>query len=186
MWHCTNISTALKFFRKRPPLAWRKFGRVATIPGCAVYNSVMSAAESLLYGRRIANTQIHPQPLFVIGHWRGGTTLLRAALPADSPLCRDGVAPAWTALELLAQGMAAQGGVVGAGVERQAPLVWARRVQLRHPCLPPGEPPWPWFDRTLLERKPLLQPNDPALSDLIPMQQSRARKGAIRGPSRGL
>lgn len=77
----------------------------------------------------------------VLAH-AGGTTLLRAALPVDSPFCRDGVAPAWIALELLAQGMAAQGGVVGAGVGRQALLVGARRVELRTRGFAAGEPLW--------------------------------------------
>jgi omega-hydroxy-beta-dihydromenaquinone-9 sulfotransferase len=83
MWHCTTTSVALKFFKKRPPLKWRKAGRIATIPGFAVYNSVMAATENLIYGRQIERTQIHPQPLFVIGHWRSGTTLLHNLVCAD-------------------------------------------------------------------------------------------------------
>lgn len=83
MWHCTTASVAFNYFRKRPPLSWRKFGRIATIPGCALYNSAMAAAEKLVYGRRIASTQIHPQPLFIIGHWRSGTTLLHNLVCAD-------------------------------------------------------------------------------------------------------
>lgn len=76
MWHCTTMSVALKFFKKRPPLTWRKAIRIATIPGFALYNSAMAATEKLIYGRRIEQTEVHPQPLFVIGHWRSGTTLL--------------------------------------------------------------------------------------------------------------
>lgn len=83
MWHCTNVSTAIRFFRKRPPLSWRKLNRIATVPGFALYNSMMSAVEKLVYGSRIASTQIHPQPLFVIGHWRSGTTLLHNLVCAD-------------------------------------------------------------------------------------------------------
>lgn len=83
MWHCTTVPVAWKFFRKRPPLAWRKLIRTLTIPGCAVYNSAMAAAEKLIYSRKIAETEIHPQPLFVIGHWRSGTTLLHNLVCAD-------------------------------------------------------------------------------------------------------
>ena len=76
MWHCTTASVALKFFRKRPPLHWSKLARTLTIPGFSLYNSAMAAAEKLIYGRKIAATEIDPEPLFVIGHWRSGTTLL--------------------------------------------------------------------------------------------------------------
>ena len=76
MWHCTTASVALKFFRKRPPLHWKKLARTLTIPGFSLYNSAMAAAERFVYGRRIAETEINPEPLFVIGHWRSGTTLL--------------------------------------------------------------------------------------------------------------
>lgn len=76
MWHCTTASVALRFFRKRPPLTWRKLGRTLTIPGFSLFNSAMAGVERLFYSRQIAETEIHPQPLFVIGHWRSGTTLL--------------------------------------------------------------------------------------------------------------
>ena len=86
MWHCTTASVALKFFRKRPPLTWSKFGRITTIPGCALYNSVMAATEKMIYGRRIKQTQINPQPLFLIGHWRSGTTFLHNLVCQDQGL----------------------------------------------------------------------------------------------------
>jgi len=41
------------------------------------------AAEKLFYGRKIRNTQIDQPPVFVIGHWRSGTTLLHNALSKD-------------------------------------------------------------------------------------------------------
>src|SRR5205807_8390888 len=36
-----------------------------------------------LYGRRVARTPIHEAPLFIIGHWRTGTTLLHEMLILD-------------------------------------------------------------------------------------------------------
>src|SRR4029453_3325528 len=36
-----------------------------------------------LYGRRIAGTKIESPPLFVLGHWRTGTTLLHELLILD-------------------------------------------------------------------------------------------------------
>lgn len=77
----------------------------------------------------------------VLAH-EGPSTLCRAAVPEGSPFCSDGVAPGWLALELLAQGMAAQGGLVGAGASLRGMLVGARRIELRTPGFAAGEPLW--------------------------------------------
>lgn len=48
--------------------------------------SPLRLCERLLYGRRIQNTPIHPSPIFIIGHWRGGTTHLHNLLCQDESL----------------------------------------------------------------------------------------------------
>ncbi len=44
------------------------------------------AIEKLAYGRRVRETALAHPPLFVIGHWRSGTTLLHSALSKDERL----------------------------------------------------------------------------------------------------
>ena len=39
--------------------------------------------QSVAYGRRIERTEIHPQPVFLIGFWRSGTTLLHNLFACD-------------------------------------------------------------------------------------------------------
>ena len=39
--------------------------------------------QSVAYGRRVARTQIHPEPLFLLGFWRSGTTLLHNLISMD-------------------------------------------------------------------------------------------------------
>jgi hypothetical protein len=39
--------------------------------------------ERFRVGKKIENTQIHESPVFIIGHWRGGTTLLHNLLSKD-------------------------------------------------------------------------------------------------------
>ena len=39
--------------------------------------------QELLYGRKIRQTEIKDQPLFIIGHWRSGTTLLHELMILD-------------------------------------------------------------------------------------------------------
>lgn len=45
-------------------------------------NSVAARLEARLYGKAIAATAIQP-PLFILGHWRSGTTLLHNLLASD-------------------------------------------------------------------------------------------------------
>lgn len=47
------------------------------------YNSAVGGLEWLLFGRAIERTQIHDAPLFILGHWRSGTTLLHELLIQD-------------------------------------------------------------------------------------------------------
>jgi len=54
--------------------------RAAFIGGMSLGTSVMGRIEDARYGRKLANTEIDPEPLFVIGHWRSGTTHLHNLL----------------------------------------------------------------------------------------------------------
>ena len=45
--------------------------------------SPFALAEALIYARPIKNTKIEKGPLFVIGHWRSGTTYLQNVLSRD-------------------------------------------------------------------------------------------------------
>ncbi len=42
---------------------------------CAIINSCWAFLQRLIYDRRIAATEITEPPIFIIGHWRSGTTL---------------------------------------------------------------------------------------------------------------
>jgi hypothetical protein len=50
----------------------------------SMINSVLWAIQVMLLGRRIAKTRIEEDPIFVIGHWRSGTTLLHELLVLDA------------------------------------------------------------------------------------------------------
>jgi hypothetical protein len=47
------------------------------------FNTVMGLMQNLAYGRRIAATEIKDPPVFIIGHWRSGTTYLHELLSLD-------------------------------------------------------------------------------------------------------
>ncbi len=46
-------------------------------------NSCLRLVQNLIYGGRLRRTQVTQQPLFIIGHWRSGTTMLHEMLSLD-------------------------------------------------------------------------------------------------------
>ena len=56
--------------------------RAAFMAGAGVVNSVVGGHEKRVYGPGLADVQIGP-PLFILGHWRSGTTHLHNLLATD-------------------------------------------------------------------------------------------------------
>ena len=46
-------------------------------------NSMLARIQKVTHGRRIREAQIHENPLFILGHWRSGTTYLHELLSLD-------------------------------------------------------------------------------------------------------
>ena len=66
--------------------------------------SPLRLAERLRHGRAIRRTEIHPSPIFIIGHWRSGTTFLHHLL------CRDRQFGYLTTFQAMAPGFFLIGG----------------------------------------------------------------------------
>lgn len=56
--------------------------RILAVSLVAPLNSALYHVSQLAYGRRIEETEVKP-PIFIIGHWRTGTTLLHELLDCD-------------------------------------------------------------------------------------------------------
>lgn len=54
--------------------------RLAWISGWSLPSTILGRVEDARYGRQLANQEISPTPLFVLGHWRSGTTHLHNLL----------------------------------------------------------------------------------------------------------
>ena len=63
------------------PCYWH---RAAFITLASVFNSVTARAENLVYSRRIERSEMTKPPVFILGHWRSGTTLLHNILSQDT------------------------------------------------------------------------------------------------------
>ncbi len=57
--------------------------RGAVITAASPLSAPLRLAERLRYGRLVRGTRIHPSPVFILGHWRTGTTLLHYLMNHD-------------------------------------------------------------------------------------------------------
>jgi omega-hydroxy-beta-dihydromenaquinone-9 sulfotransferase len=69
-----------------PEISPRYWPRAALIGIIGLSVLSLRWAETMLFGRRIANTRIDHPPIFIIGHWRSGTTHLHNLFSQDPAL----------------------------------------------------------------------------------------------------
>ncbi len=48
------------------------------------FNDVLAAIQAILFGKKIAETKVSEDPIFILGHWRSGTTLLHELMGVDA------------------------------------------------------------------------------------------------------
>lgn len=64
-------------------IAANKMPMAAIVSGLSFFNSTLAAFDSFLHGKKIAQTELAAPPIFIIGHWRSGTTLLHEYFVQD-------------------------------------------------------------------------------------------------------
>lgn len=62
------------------PAYWH---RAAWVTALSLPASILGHAEDAIYGRQIADMDVDPDPIFILGHWRSGTTHLHNLLGRD-------------------------------------------------------------------------------------------------------
>lgn len=82
IWHGLEIGTWLRLLRLKPPIAPSHWPAILGISAASCSNSVLALLEKLIYARKLRETNV-PPPVFIIGHWRSGTTLLHNLLSLD-------------------------------------------------------------------------------------------------------
>ncbi|MCC6124143.1 MAG: sulfotransferase [Pirellulales bacterium] len=70
--------------RNRYDITPRRWCMALIIAALSFVNFFLWALQAIFYGRRIRSTSVAEEPIFVIGHWRSGTTLLHELLVLDS------------------------------------------------------------------------------------------------------
>jgi len=69
--------------RNRFRISPSRWGLVVTLTMAAFFNSITAWVQRLLYGKKIDETELVDDPIFILGHWRSGTTLLHELLSLD-------------------------------------------------------------------------------------------------------
>ncbi|MEC9368876.1 MAG: sulfotransferase [Pseudomonadota bacterium] len=83
-WHGMGIGTWARLLaRGRFDVTLNCLPNILTVTLWAPVNSVLYYLSEAIFGRRAAAHRISPAPLFVLGHWRSGTTLLHDLLACD-------------------------------------------------------------------------------------------------------
>lgn len=60
-----------------------RLAMAAIVSGIAPINDLLGGTQRLIHGRRIDNTELAGPPVFIVGHWRSGTTLLHELMVKD-------------------------------------------------------------------------------------------------------
>ncbi len=87
LWHGMCLGAWLRLLRGNlGEVSPARYGLLVSVTVCAAGNSVLKGLSRLVYGRRLRRVEISPAPLFVLGHWRSGTTWLSQLLSLDDRL----------------------------------------------------------------------------------------------------
>eukprot|EP00192_Tetraselmis_astigmatica_P012214 CAMPEP_0117662630 /NCGR_PEP_ID=MMETSP0804-20121206/8153_1 /TAXON_ID=1074897 /ORGANISM="Tetraselmis astigmatica, Strain CCMP880" /LENGTH=398 /DNA_ID=CAMNT_0005469537 /DNA_START=147 /DNA_END=1344 /DNA_ORIENTATION=- len=71
-------------WRYRADIHWRLYWhRVAFLTTLSIFNTVGAALDWLLYSSKVGEQELHPEPVFLLGHPRTGTTHLHNLLAMD-------------------------------------------------------------------------------------------------------
>lgn len=84
-WDGMVVSAWFPLFWRHPTQIHRSRVPMALLMSVlSVMNSLLALVQTVLHGRKIARTPIKDAPIFIIGHWRSGTTLLHELLVLDA------------------------------------------------------------------------------------------------------
>lgn len=83
-WHGMGVVTWLKLLaRGRFDITFNCVPNILTVTIWSPVNTVLYLLSEAIYGIRANRRRIEPAPIFVLGHWRSGTTFLHDLLACD-------------------------------------------------------------------------------------------------------
>ncbi|HBN79263.1 sulfotransferase family protein [Rubinisphaera italica] len=82
IWHGMRMGDFAKLIRVGAELHWTQLHRILPTLFMTVHNSVWAPIEKMRFRKQIEQTEVQP-PVFVLGHWRSGTTYLHNLMTLD-------------------------------------------------------------------------------------------------------
>jgi hypothetical protein len=83
-WHGMRFSSWFRALaRNRFAISPSRVPMACAISGFTALNSVLAAVDRVVYGRKVDAVTLSQPPLFILGHWRAGTTFLHELLIRD-------------------------------------------------------------------------------------------------------
>ncbi len=84
MWHGMTMRAWFSMLaRQRFAVSPSRWSMAAIISMISPINSALAVSQRVFWGRKIREARIDPDPIFIVGHWRSGTTLLHELLVLD-------------------------------------------------------------------------------------------------------
>ena len=84
-WHGMRFSTWLRVLaRNKFDVSFFKLHTASSITFVSLLNSLLAKLDAVLYTRRTSQVELPAPPIFILGHWRAGTTLLHELLILDA------------------------------------------------------------------------------------------------------
>jgi omega-hydroxy-beta-dihydromenaquinone-9 sulfotransferase len=84
VWHGLSLPQFRALMSQHPRVSWGQYPRLASIAAVATTNSFWNTIERWCYGKAVEQTTVDHPPIFILGHWRSGTTLLHNLFTLDS------------------------------------------------------------------------------------------------------
>lgn len=83
-WNGMRVGDFLKLLQEnRFRIHPTRYPMTALVSFCSLLNSCAAPIQSAFLGKKVANTDLVGPPVFIIGHWRSGTTLLHELMSLD-------------------------------------------------------------------------------------------------------
>lgn len=83
-WHGMRTSNYFRLLREnRFQIHPTRVPMAVLVGMCSLANSSLGAFQSVLYRKKIEATELKPPPIFIIGHWRSGTTMMHELISLD-------------------------------------------------------------------------------------------------------
>lgn len=84
LWSGMNLRAWLALVaRNRVAIRPGRWPMAAAVTAMAAGNSLLGGLQTAIYGRRARAVEVPDDPVFIIGHWRTGTTMLHELLALD-------------------------------------------------------------------------------------------------------